>query len=74
MLQLARGNLEAKNGVFIILIFMIASLTNVPLSHTILSPLFFMMMGIYYACHHEQTDLVWLHNLKKRWLNKNLKK
>lgn len=69
-IRLARSDLDSKNVVLLILLFMIASITNVPLSNTMLYPLFFMMMGFYYSKYQENTDLVWLN----KFLIKGFKK
>jgi O-antigen ligase len=69
-IKLARSDLDSKNVVLLILLFMIASITNVPLSNTMLSPLFFMMMGFYYSKYQDNTDLIWLKNLKNKWFKK----
>ena len=67
-LKRARSEIESKNVVLLIALFMIASITNVPLSNTMLSPLFFMMMGFYYSNYKDYSDLVWLNRLKNKWL------
>lgn len=70
ILKNARGDIEAKNILMLILLFMISSLTNVPLSNTTLAPLFFLLMGSYYAQYKTETDLYYL----KKYIHKRVPK
>jgi len=45
----ARSQLEARRILLFIVVFLIAAITNVPLSNTILSLLFFSYLGIFYS-------------------------
>lgn len=74
ILKNARGDLEAKNILMLILLFLISSLTNVPLSNTTLAPLFFLLMGSYYAQYKPGTDLFYLKSRINKWLPKFIKK
>lgn len=74
LIKNARGDLEAKNMLLVILLFLIASITNVPLSNTTLAPLFFMLMGFYYSQYKPETDLVFLKKRLNKWLPNFIKK
>lgn len=69
----ARSEIDSKNVLLLILLFMITALTNVPLSNTMLSPLFFMLMGFYYSGYENNTDLKWLRKLSDKWFKKSNK-
>jgi len=66
-IKLARSELESKNILMLVLLFLIASITNLPLSNTMLSPLFFMLIGFYYTSHSENSELVCLNKLLLKW-------
>lgn len=74
LIKNARGDLEAKNMLMVILLFLIASITNVPLSNTTLAPLFFLLMGSYYTQYKSGTDLFYLKKSINKWLPKFTKK
>jgi len=73
LIKNARGDLEAKNMLLVILLFVVASITNVPLSNTTLAPLFFILMGSYYSQYKYGTDLFYLKNRVHKWLPKFIK-
>lgn len=70
LLKNARGDIEAKNMLMVIILFMVASITNVPLSNTTLAPLFFLLMGSYYAQYKPGTDLFYFKKIKNKLLHK----
>ncbi|MBP1673483.1 MAG: hypothetical protein H6Q25_1298 [Bacteroidetes bacterium] len=63
-LKLARSEIDSKNILLLIGLFLITSITNVPLSNTILAPFFFLLMGSYYATHDISSLLGWMKNIK----------
>jgi O-antigen ligase len=73
VLKSMRVDTESKNIAFMIVLFLITSITNVPLSNTILAPFFFSFMGSFYAGYKQNTDLYYFNALKKRFLNKSNK-
>lgn len=71
-LKLARSEIDSKNILLLIGLFLITSLTNVPLSNTILAPFFFVLLGGFYATHETSSVLSWMKNLKFiRFINKS---
>jgi len=52
VLKTIRSSELSKNTLLLILIFATCGLTNVPLSHTTLSLLFFSLLGVFYAQKH----------------------
>lgn len=71
VLKNARVDIEAKNALMLILLFMVSSITNVPLSNTILAPLFFILMGSYYSQYQLGTDLYGFKNIKNKLFHKS---
>lgn len=71
LLKTARDNIEAKDVLMLILLFAITSITNVPLSNTTLAPLFFLLMGCYYAQYKIGTDLYGFNRIKNKMLYKS---
>jgi O-antigen ligase len=54
--RFARSQLEARRMLLLIVVFLITAITNVPLSNTILSVLFFGYLGIFYSQKERKND------------------
>jgi len=59
IIQNIRTSIEAKQLLLVIIIFIITNLTNSPLSHTTLSLMFFIFVGIFYCqYYHSKNEAV----------------